>query len=209
MIEFSLFGIRVRVEPMFWLTCALLGGAFRASTKAELLGVALFVIAAFISILIHEFGHALMIKKYHLPTEVVLTTMGGYATYPQGVLSRKQSFFVTAAGPAVQLLFGLFVLFGVLQQVHIPNPLLQGFVKDLIWVSIVWALFNCLPIFPLDGGQMLSAVLGPRRRKGLHLTGIITAALIGFWGISSGQLFIAIFMAFFAYQNWQYLQQVR
>ena len=95
MIEFKLFGIPVRVEPLFWLTIAILGGGLSAKSSEGLLLVALFVLAAFVSVLIHEMGHAMMIRKFGLPTEITLTTLGGYATYPAGVLSRKKSFLVT------------------------------------------------------------------------------------------------------------------
>ena len=110
MIQFSLFGIPVRVELIFWLTLALIGGGLSARDSESLLVVALFVLAGFVSVLIHEMGHALMIRKFKLPTQVVLAAFGGYATYPPGILTRKQSFIVTAAGPVIQLVFGIAVL---------------------------------------------------------------------------------------------------
>lgn len=212
MISFNIFGIPVRVEVWFWITLALLGnviGALSSNNPEAFLNVALFVLAGFVSVLIHELGHALMIKKYNLPTEVVLTTMGGYATYPPGRLDRKQSFLVTIAGPAVQVVFGLLVLFGIKQQVIMPSLAVNTFVNYLIWISIIWAIFNCLPIFPLDGGQMLAAILGPRRARGLHITSMVTAGLLGLWALSAGSIFMTIFMGFFVYQNYQYYQQIR
>lgn len=208
MIQFSLFGIPVRVEPLFWLTLAILGGGLSAKSSAALLLVALFVLAAFVSVLIHEMGHALMIRKFGLPTEVTLTTLGGYATYPAGVLSRKQSFAVTAAGPAVQLLFGVAVII-LSKYLTFESSQLNQFVWYLIVVSIVWAVFNCLPIYPLDGGQMLAAVLGPRRARGLHATGMVCAGLVGLYALTSGYLFMGLFMALFTWQNYQMLQQHR
>lgn len=208
MIQFTLFGIPVRVEPLFWLTLAILGGGLSANSSAGLLLVALFVLAAFISVLIHEMGHALMIRKFGLPTQVTLTTLGGYATYPAGVLSRKQSFAVTAAGPAVQLGFGVAVII-LSKYLTFENSQLDQFVWYLIVVSIVWALFNCLPIYPLDGGQMLAAVLGPRRARSLHVTGMVCAGLVGLFALTSGYLFMALFMGLFTWQNYQMLQQYR
>ena len=213
MIRFNIFGIPVRVEVWFWITLALLGddpkfSALNSNNPTVYLHVALFVLAGFVSILIHELGHALMIKKYKLPTEIVLTTMGGYATYPSGRLSRKQSFLVTLAGPAVQLIFGLLILFGIQQQFVMPSLAVGYFVSKLVVISIVWAVFNCVPIFPLDGGQMLAAVLGPRRAKGLYITGMVTAAILGLWALSVGSIFMTAFMGFFVYQNYQFYQRV-
>ena len=192
---------------MFWLTMALLGsfGSDLSDTQG-FLKVALFIMAAFLSVLIHEFGHALMIKKYGYPTNVVLTTMGGYATMPSGSLSRKQSFLVTAAGPAIQLFFGILVLFGTIFLSEAPG-LIGHFIWQFVFVTIAWALLNCSPIFPMDGGQMLAAVMGPKRVKGVHLTGMITAGILGVIGLIFGQLFIIVFMGMFCYQNYQMYKQ--
>ena len=208
MIQFSLFGIPVRVEPIFWLTAAFLGGIFYARTAEALLDVALFALAAFVSVLIHEMGHALTIRKFGLPTQVTLAAFGGYATYPPGVLSRKKSFLVTAAGPAIQLAFGVLVLF-IGKSITLESSQLSSFIDYLFWVSIVWALFNCLPIFPMDGGQMLAAILGPRRARVVHIIGMGCAILIGVFALTSGLMLMGIFMGMFAWQNYQMLQQYR
>lgn len=207
MVEFKLFGIPVRVEPIFWITLAIIGliGADVRST-AGLLEIALFVLAGFLSILIHEMGHALMIRKYGLPTQVVLSSFGGYAMYPAGVLSRLRSFLVTAAGPGLQLAAG-FGLYFALPYFELPPSGLDKFLGTFIGISIFWAILNCLPVFPLDGGQMLSAILGPRRQAGLHLTGLIVAVIMAFVAINYGSIFGAIFMGMFAYQNFQNWQQ--
>lgn len=90
MLRFRLFNIPVFVHPWFWLTLALIGGGLRANDTTALIEVAMFVLAGFVSVLVHEFGHALMIKKYRLPTEVHLVAFGGFARYPAGHLNRKQ-----------------------------------------------------------------------------------------------------------------------
>ena len=198
----------MRIELWFWVTTAFLGGAFDATNQEALLETATFMLAAFISVLIHEMGHALTIKRFKQPTQVVLTFMGGYATYPTGVLTRKRSFLVTFAGPALQLVFGIGIIF-LSEYLPSQGKQVDIFFQYLIWISIIWAVFNCLPIYPMDGGQMLSAALGPRRAKVVHMTGIVTAAIIGMLALLSGGLFITIFMGMFAYQNFQYYQQVR
>jgi len=208
MVRFSLFGIPITVEPWFWVTMVFLGGGLDASSTEDFLKIALFVIAGFVSLLVHEMGHALTIRKYGLPVQVTLQAFGGYAAYPAGMLTRKQSFIVTAAGPGLQILFGMAVL--ALAFVMPPVSPFIGYFVYVVWViSLIWAFFNCLPIFPLDGGQMLSAVLGPQRLRGLHLTGIVCAVIVGLLAFSGHQMFVAIFMGFFAYQNYQMLRQVR
>ena len=103
-----------------------------------------FIFAAFLSILIHELGHALMIRKYGLSTAITLQAFGGFATYPSGHLDRKQSFLVTAAGPTVQFAFGvLLIILG--RFLNIPEgSLFLPFLVNLILVSIVWSVLKVL-----------------------------------------------------------------
>lgn len=206
MVRFRFLGIQVNVEPWFWLTMAFIGGGLSAKTSQDFLQLALFIMAGFVSILIHEMGHALMIRRFGLPTQVTLTTFGGYAAYPAGILSRAKSFVVTAAGPAIQFAFGLLMLLVVFNY-KFPSNNIGYFFEVLAGISLIWSVFNCLPIFPLDGGQMLGAILGPQRAKGLHLTGVIFAVGIGLLGVFWGQPLIAIFMGLFAWQNYQIFKQ--
>lgn len=208
MFKFTLFGIPITVEPWFWLTMAFIGGGMSANSTQDFFNLALFIMAGFISILIHEMGHALTIRKFGLPTQVTLSAFGGYATHPAGVLSRKKSFLVTAAGPGLQIIFGI-IVFIIAKNMTYPSFQIYYFIYWLWKVSFIWAIFNCLPIFPLDGGQMLASILGPRRAKGLHITGIAFAVVIGLIGFKFGQPFVAMFMGLFAWQNYQMLQQTR
>lgn len=207
MIKFSILGIPITIQPWFWITMAFIGGGLHASNSQEIILVLVFIFAGFLSILVHELGHAVAIRKYGLPTAITLQAFGGYASYPSGRLDRKQSFIVTAAGPMVQIALGV-AMIGVGRRLDIPPGSLFGpFLTYLIWVSIVWAVLNCLPIYPMDGGQMLAAILGPRRQRLVHLTGAIVAVVIGVAGyLFLGTLLLPIFMALFAWQNWQAFQ---
>ena len=207
MFSFRLFQIPVHVHPWFWLTLALIGGGLRAHDAASMVIVLMFVLAGFISILVHELGHASMIRKYGLPTEIHLVAFGGFARYPQGYLNRKQSFLVTAAGPGIQFALGMLALV-ILQVVPIPEAsMLRVMLHYLVLVSFFWSILNCLPIHPLDGGQMLAAVLGPQRVRLVHLTGMAVAAFIGLAAFLWLHAWILlIFMGLFAYQNWQQYQ---
>lgn len=207
MIHFSIFGIPVRVEPWFWITMALIGGGLSAGNSLEIMLVLVFIFAGFLSILTHELGHALMIRRYGLPTSITLQAFGGFAAYPAGRLDRKQSFLVTAAGPAVQFVLGV-LLIVVASSLPIPEGSLFGpFLTYLIWVSIAWSILNCLPVYPMDGGQMLAAVLGPQRQRFVHLISAIVAVAIGLAGfVFLNTILLPIFMALFAWQNWQAYQ---
>ena len=207
MIQFSILGIPVRVEPWFWITMAFIGGGLHAANSTDILLVLVFVFAGFLSIMIHELGHALTIRKYGLPAAITLRAFGGYASFPAGKLDRKQSFVVTAAGPALQFVFGL-LLIVLAPSISIPEgSLFLPFLRDLIWVSIAWSILNCLPVYPMDGGQMMAAILGPKKQHNVHLISSIAAVIIGIAGyLYLGTILLPIFMALFAWQNWQSYQ---
>lgn len=207
MFSFNIFAIPVRVEPFFWITMAIIGGGLRASNSIEIVSIFIFMLAGFLSILVHELGHALTIRKFGFPTEITLHSFGGYATYPPGRLDRKQSFIVSAAGPGLQILLALFML-TIWRFVPIPQQsLLYKLIWDLLGVSIVWAILNCIPIYPLDGGQMMAAILGPRKENQVYLISAILAVVIGLASFLYLRTFLLpIFMGFFAWQNWQTYQ---
>ena len=186
---------------------AFIGGGLHAANSTDILLVLVFVFAGFLSIMIHELGHALTIRKYGLPAAITLQAFGGYASFHAGKLDRKQSFVVTAAGPALQFLFGV-LLIVLAPSISIPEgSLFLPFLRDLIWVSIAWSILNCLPVYPMDGGQMMAAILGPKKQHNVHLISSIVAVIIGVAGyLYLGTILLPIFMALFAWQNWQSYQ---
>ena len=207
MVKFTVLGIPVRVEPWFWITMTFIGGGLHAANSTDILLVLVFVFAGFLSIMIHELGHALAIRKYDLHAAITLRAFGGYASFPAGKLDRKQSFVVTAAGPTLQFVFGV-LLIVLAPSISIPEgSLFLPFLRDLIWVSIAWSILNCLPVYPMDGGQMMAAILGPKKQHNVHLISSIVAVIIGVAGyLYLGTILLPIFMALFAWQNWQSYQ---
>lgn len=210
MLSFRIFNIPVHVQPWFWLTLGLIGGGLSATDTASMLLVLVFILAGFLSILVHELGHALMIRNYGQPTEIHLIAFGGFASFPPGRLSRKESFLVTAAGPGIQFVLGV-LAWALLSVLPIPEgSLMRDLLIFLVWVSFVWSILNCVPVFPLDGGQMLAAILGPERQKTTYLVGMLAAVALGLIGfLLLRSILLPIFMAYFAYQNWQQYQNAR
>ena len=207
MLQFSILGIPVRVEPWFWITMAFIGGGLHATNSTDILLVLVFVFAGFLSIMIHELGHALTIRRYGLPAAITLQAFGGYASFPVGKLDRKQSFVVTAAGPVLQFVFGVLLIVLVPSISISEGSLFLPFLRDLIWVSIAWSILNCLPVYPMDGGQMMAAILGPKKQHFVHLISSIVAVAVGIAGyLYLGTILLPIFMALFAWQNWQLYQ---
>ncbi len=207
MVRFQLFGIPITILPWFWLTLALIGSG-SISSSDDLFRLVLFILAGFLSILIHELGHGLTIKKFGAETQIVLQAFGGFATYPTNRFNRRQDFLITAAGPAIQLLLGGIVLL-ILRTVPMEESMGHYFLVILMSISFFWAFFNLVPVFPLDGGQILNAILGPKRKTATHVIGIVAAILLGLLALQFKMILGTLFMGFFAYQNFQLLQQSR
>lgn len=209
MVRFSIFGIPVLIQPFFWVTLVLIGGALDANSPAAILRIAIFVLAGFISVLIHELGHALTARKFGARSEIVLQAFGGYAAYSGVRLTRPQTFAVTAAGPAVQILLGLALLvaFPLLPELR---PHAVYFFATLMQISFIWAILNLLPILPLDGGRMLDAVLGPERIRVTLWTTIIVAVLIALVAFNTTRsILLPLFLGMFAWQAYQALKENR
>lgn len=154
-IGFRLFGIRVRVHPTFLLVAVLLG----LSTRSAVL-VAAWVGIVFVSILVHELGHALTARSFGASVEIELNGIGGLTSW-SGAEERfgpGRRALVAAAGSAVGVLFG--GLIWVVANLTGPFTGVGRFViENLIFVNVFWGLLNWLPIRPLDGGHLLTALL--------------------------------------------------
>lgn len=212
MVRFAIFGIPVEIHPWFWITLAIIG--FPAGSKGAMpegiLYLLLFVLAGFISILVHEMGHALTARKFGAQTAVSLHAFGGYASYAGGRFSRLQEFLVAAAGPFVQFVLGgiFFVIF--LKIRGTVSPFAEGFIGDLAIISIFWAILNLVPVLPMDGGIMMSSILGPSRLE-LSLKISMTVAIVGAIALIASKvtLLFPIFLGMFAFLNWQQLKHLR
>jgi len=181
-LNFSVAGIPIRVHPLFWVIAVLFG--YSSSSISGLLG---WVIAIFVSITIHELGHALAMRRYGQDSYIVLHFSGGL-TVPESIswggrsasvaITANQQIFISLAGPFAGFLFAAFILAVSLAMggVIIPNLLfgfipfpvvfvpiggdvLNSFLMSLLWVNIFWGFINLIPVYPLDGGTISRYIL--------------------------------------------------
>jgi Zn-dependent protease len=176
-LHFVLFGFPVRIHPFFWLIAVLLGLGSR-----EMIGVFVWVAAMFVSILVHELGHALVMRAGGLKPRIVLHGMGGLAIPDRPYSGRRAGtawhILTSAAGPGAGFLLAGLIIVGLLLTRHafsveielpygpivrpatlIGSPALTYFIYSLLFVCITWGLVNLLPIYPLDGGNIAREVL--------------------------------------------------
>ena len=170
-----------------------------AATVA-VLGAVLF----FGSVLLHEAAHAVMARWLDLPVSgITLVFWGGATETKASAKGALGEFLVAFVGPATTL-----VLAGVFR---IGEALTNGLVADtmgsLAVLSLIFAAFNALPGFPLDGGRMLLAIawgVSRSRRIGMRVAGyggITVGVLIAgaaIWTLSTGDPFTALFLGYVA-----------
>jgi Zn-dependent protease len=186
---FSLFGIPVRVLSSFWIFSLILGVGGATSAPAALRGILTVTAVWFISVLLHELGHALAARRYGLQPSITLHFMGGLTHFEGGRLSRAQSCLVSFAGPAVGLLFGALVF--VVARSSSPSPLARDIINSLLYINIGWTIINLLPVIPFDGGHIMASLLGPRRALAAWVISALVAAPAAAAGLLKGSLWIA------------------
>jgi Zn-dependent protease len=200
----------VSVQPSFWLTNVLLGYGLVQGQDGHVMRLLIWMAVAFLSILWHELGHALMFRRYGMESEIVLYAFGGYAMPLGGrALTRAQDVVVSAAGPVFQLLVGVPLWWlhreGKLNTLYGDGTFAGDVVGFLMWVNLAWALVNLLPVFPLDGGRICHAILGPRQQKTALTISLVCAAGASVACFSFRLVFSGIFFALLAWNNWRRL----
>ncbi len=176
-LRFRLFGFPVRVAVFFWLIAALFGQGIYAAFGLEYL--ALWVACFFASILIHELGHAFVFRWFGSNAEIVLYGFGGYArAYP--LRKAWQSLLMYSAGPGAGfLLAGIVYVSGQLTQWYQGSLAAALTYSFLLWMNIVWGIFNLLPILPMDGGNILREFLTLLGVRSSQLVALLVSVLLG------------------------------
>jgi stage IV sporulation protein FB len=181
-LRFTLAGIPVRVHPLFWLMTILIGGI-----SGDVVFMLIWVVVVFLSILIHEMGHAIAMRIFSLPSRIVLYLMGGL-TVPEAApwMGRwatvspepREEVVISLAGPSAGFLFaGLVVLvvalaggvvyltplFGIFPmpgaQLPAAGRVVNQVISALLWINVFWGFVNLVPVYPLDGGSVARHIL--------------------------------------------------
>lgn len=238
-VHFSIGKIPVRIHPMFWLISIVLGAvAVRGASVNIFVGMAMWTAAVFISILVHELGHALVAKANGWPPRIVLHSMGGLAIYTPTRQTRRAKILIDFMGPGAGFILGGLILGAVLLTGHSAQLLpgigprigsgpdfrlglgaggggrLELFVLFMLYVNIFWGLINLVPVQPLDGGHIAKEIIAkyrPRDAWPLALKlGIGCAGALAVTAlVVSSDYFIAIMFGLLGYNNYQMLQQVQ
>jgi Zn-dependent protease len=180
---FRLFGIDVYLHWAWFLAVAYF--VHQASGYSSSIWSVLECLSLFLIVLIHEFGHQLACRQVGGKTsQIILWPLGGvaYVSPPQRPGAQLWSI---AAGPLVNVLLfpilsGL-VLLGTNLGWDDTLPDLFKFLNNIWLLNLVLLIFNLLPIYPLDGGQILRSLLWFAFGRANSL---LAASVIGFIGVA-------------------------
>jgi stage IV sporulation protein FB len=202
-VNFVLFGFPVRIHPYFWVVAFLLGfgGASGGNMRHAMVVLLVWTVALFVSILVHELGHAIAMRRFGFSPRITLHGFGGLASYnTEGAYGVRMpdtmgQILISAAGPGAGFFLATLIVAVIFLTGHgIPfalggtlgvrivvgmasSPIVNNFIFYVLYISILWGLVNLLPIYPLDGGHISREIalrIAPR-------TGIRTSLVISMW----------------------------
>jgi Zn-dependent protease len=156
----------------------------RSGTYSNILWNVLEYLALFLIVLTHEFGHALACRQVGgTANRIMLWPMGGVA-YVDPPQRPGATLWSIAAGPLVNvaLFFPLGAAFALARHLGWQHTMhdLHRFVYSVFWINLGLLIFNILPIYPLDGGQILRSLLWfPLGRA----RSLMVATALGFVGV--------------------------
>ncbi|MGB3136199.1 MAG: site-2 protease family protein [Nodosilinea sp.] len=163
---------------------------------AWVMGFAL-ALLLFASVLLHELGHSMAAKEQGIAVNsITLFLFGGIASIDEESKTPEDALKVAIAGPLVS--FGLFLLLTAVSQVpSLPTPV-SVITGSVAQINLVLTLFNMIPGLPLDGGQVLKALVWKFTNS--RIKGIRWAArsgqLLGWLAITFGLLAALVYQAF-------------
>lgn len=173
---FRFGGTDVRVHLTFLLLLAWFGIAgYTAAGWPGAVDSILFILALFACVVLHEFGHATVARRFGIATpDITLLPIGGLARLSRIPEQPGAEVLIAVAGPLVNLaIAGVLLLFGADLALSADDITGYGhsFISQLALVNLLLAGFNLIPAFPMDGGRILRALLAFRfsRRRATQI----------------------------------------
>lgn len=193
-LHFRVAGIPVRVHPFFWLVTLIMGLSSGGETAP--IELVVWIVVVFVSILVHEMGHAVLQRKFGGRPWITLHGIGGLSSCDDCDRRPSSQILISLAGPAAGFLLAAAVFVAIrltgreagltlsdaiphgtrgLQMLGVTTyfqPFASFaanlFILYMLWVNVAWGLINLLPVYPLDGGRVAREVLTLRHpRRGI------------------------------------------
>jgi Zn-dependent protease len=233
-LHFRLFGVPIRVHPFFWIVSLLLG---MGGGPADPVNTLIWVAVVFVSILVHELGHAFAQRYYGGHPWITLYSFGGLASCNDCDRSPRNQILISLAGPFAGFLLAVVVVVALAAMGRLAGfewsliPIRwmpfdldyygthgklapqDELIWDLLVVNILWGMVNLLPVYPLDGGQIARELFTLKNAR----AGIVrslqlsagTAAVVAVYALMKESFFTCLMFGFLAYGSYQALQSYR
>jgi len=170
-IRWRILGTGFCIQPSFWLMSLLFGyviliwGGHGHAQASPITYLALWVVCTFVSVLLHELGHMTAARIFGQRSNIILSNMGGLTIGNFAALARWQRIVVSLAGPGIGFAVYFFLRFmeaQIMQRDHrilTNHELVADGYRFLILMTLVWNLFQLIPIIPLDGGMVMREIV--------------------------------------------------
>jgi Zn-dependent protease len=196
--------------------------------------VLIWITAVFLAILIHELGHAAVMRAFGFLPSITLYGFGGLASYNAGGIYGHRGpgpwgeVLISAAGPGAGFMLAAIIAgsvwlgghpilvgwFGFLPVVFVADVgswAITELLNSMLYICIFWGYINLLPVYPLDGGKIAREILVEiNTHQGIGrslMLSAVTAAVVAVVGlVQFREPLIAFFFGYMAYTSYATLQ---
>lgn len=204
----TFFGIPVKIHWSFGLLVLFVTYTVLSTEMKpwQAMAYGCLVLSVFLCVILHEYGHAITARKFGVHTQdIIISPIGGLARMNKMPEKPIQEFYITLAGPLVNLTIGIILALGFyiftnkfsldLNTYNLDEPL--EYLRILAPINLTLFLFNLIPAFPMDGGRILRSLLSMKigKVKATKIASIVGRALaVGFvlYGVFDQQIVLAL-----------------
>jgi stage IV sporulation protein FB len=208
--------IPVTIHPIFWAVIAFLGwlnlGA--EETGDLIVKISIWIVVVLVSVLVHEFGHALTALYFKQNASIDLVAFGGLTQRTGPKIKAWQNFLVVLNGPLAGLLLGYLAFLARYSLFSAEQNTLFTYALTLTYsVCFLWTVLNLIPVMPLDGGQLLTILLeGIFGFRGIQVALVVSflfSVTLGAFFFVAGYMITGSFLLLFAFESFRSLSASR
>jgi Zn-dependent protease len=201
---FTFAGIPVSASPFYFLLLLMF-------SRGDAITAIIWAICITVSLLAHEFGHALVARHLRHDPSIMLHGFGGLTSRSRTGRDVEEAAII-AMGPAAGLALGLFIfgLWWLLAHAGLGHVAFSQrgaeILSAFLYPCFMWNLLNLIPLWPLDGGQLfrlgvLRFTRGPLANQITHGLSLVLIAGLGVWAFQARSLFAGLVLFMLAAQN--------
>jgi Zn-dependent protease len=192
----KLSGIRLYIHWTFWWLLIYVFLSQIGSGLSQTLGLIGFVLAVFGCVFLHELGHALSGRWFGVQTQdITMMPIGGLARMGTPTTPLAE-LVIAACGPLVNVVIAMVLALGFAVKANLGGPIElsnMGFVEQLLIANVGLVIFNLLPVYPMDGGRIVRAIL----------KFFVPSEKAVYWTARLGQVLAGIFFLYGLFYSWQ------